>query len=313
MRSPRRPARLISLPLAGMVWLAAVLATGMALAARPAAGAGGGSPEPAGGAGVSVAAPDGGSLQAWLSGPFGRVAGTDSGSLAGPGEAMQVLDTWVRGAPLRLDIGGEGHALAAWRVTSRQQDRPDALEVVLAVSAPTGVDPALVDLRGPDAAGEHLVEAHATAADGRTASARWRLVVPDRVAGPDGLIDVPAPDVVLGNGTDAVAGRPGHGCYVYTCVEAGPLPDARSLPLLEAAAGGPLVVGLSDGSSFVSWSGTLVPLVGGDSVSVAPVTGDPVSEATLTAPPAGEWLVGLEVVFDRERGWFESLFRLVTH
>jgi hypothetical protein len=279
-----------------------------------------------------------GPLQAWLSGPFGRVAGEDHvpgtvpggdtahGTLSGEDPAPSrapapsgssgatdvppALDTYVRRAPLRLDLGDPELAMEQVTVTAGWTSAPEARELVLGRRGPAGPPFVMLEMTGPDEPGDHLVTADVLATDGRATVRHWLLHVPDRSAPPDGIIDVPAPLVVLEAAGTGVAGRPGNGCYVYTCVETGRLPPPGSLPALSVEAGMPVTLRLEDRSAVASWSASLVSNTGGEPLELGETYPEPRTSATFSAPEPGTWLVGALVLFDRERGWFEAFFRL---
>lgn len=253
-------------------------------------------------------------LGAWLSGPFGRVPGLPialAGDTPDP-EFLPLLDAFVRSAPMRLDAGGAEDDLVSWSVTARSLVEPSAPAESLVTGSVPATGDGLIRLAGPDSPGAYRLEADLRDAKGRSSLSAWRLDVPDRPAPEDGMLDVPAPLVIVSTPYSVSSGRPGNGCYVYTCVEIGRTPPAGALPLLEAEADGSLDVHLADGSGIVAWSVLFQPATGGEPLRREESAATPVVGLSLEAPPAGEWLVSLVIVFDRERGWFETLFRLVV-
>jgi len=259
---------------------------------------------------------EGATLDLWLSGPFGRLIGApapESPETAGQAE-LPPLDTWVTGAPLTLDTGRPGPPLRSWTVTAT--DVAGAGMEILAEGAPGPAAAGSVRLSGPERPGSYLLVAHASTVDGRHGSRAWLLDVPDRDPPPDGLLDIPAPDVLVSSDAGSAAGMPGHGCYLYLCVEIGMDPPLETVPRLDVVAGSALPLGLSDGSPVLAWeasytsedgSRSLGPIVGGAPAGVAADAG---TVTTLEAPPPGDWLLKLQVVFDRERGFIDAYYRL---
>jgi hypothetical protein len=255
-----------------------------------------------------------GDLGAWLSGPFGRVAGLPLEDGAAPDGRAMLLDTFVRGVPLTLDLGDRDRAFAAWRVTAT----PAGPDPTGAASPPTllaegdGRPPLgfVIDLAAPDVPGEHLLVAEVRDAAGREARAGWRVQVPDVDPPEDGLLDLAAPVILLETAAGPVAGLPGNGCYVYTCVEIGRGPPTRDLEPTLVAPGEPLTVRLDDGSRFTVWSVTWRRLGGPGGYTEEWPAAEPAASALLEAPAEGEWLLVVTVTFDRERGWFAALHRL---
>jgi hypothetical protein len=251
----------------------------------------------------------------WLSGPFGRVAGAVPGAGGWPAgdPGPEPLDAWAMDVPLRLDAGRTGPSLVDWLVTAATPGggRP----AVLADRRPGDAARSPLRFAGPHDPGPYLVTAHATTADGWAASRSWAVVVPDRPLPQDGLLEVTAPDVLLGSGPRTVTGRPGHGCYVYLCVDVGGPPPADTLGALQVGALAPLRLQLSDGSGIVAWAVERRSLDGeGPVTAVGPprTVGTPVTEVVLEGLPAGEWVVRVALEFDRERGWLEAWFRVVA-
>jgi hypothetical protein len=146
----------------------------------------------------------------------------------------------------------------------------------------------------------------------------WLVEVPDREPPPDGLYDIPAPDVLAESVADSVAGALGDGCYIYLCVEAGPAPPLARLEPLHLAVGEVPLVRLSDASVITAWEGRLSPVgrTEGRAREAAGVLTDAtevmVALAGLEPPSAGTWRLDLEVTLDRERGWLRTTHRLVV-
>jgi hypothetical protein len=140
--------------------------------------------------------------------------------------------------------------------------------------------------------------------------------VPDRVPPEDGILDIPAPEVIVFSTAGRLAGRLVSGCYLYLCVEGGPAPPAETLGTLATAPGEVLRMRLSDGSLAIAWKARLMPLEGspGTSPEVRAALTDS-AEANLELvglrpASAGRWLLDLEVELDRDRGWLRSFYVL---
>jgi hypothetical protein len=78
-----------------------------------------------------------------------------------------------------------------------------------------------------------------------------------------------------------------------------------------------LRLSLGDGSALTAWEGSLTLLgQGGERRDASgTLTGMPLAEVELsglTVPSAGQWLLELEVEFDRQRGWLQTHHRLVA-
>ena len=73
----------------------------------------------------------------------------------------------------------------------------------------------------------------------------------------------------------------------------------------------PLRLSLTDGTGSRIQKARFVPL-DGDAAAIA-VDPDQVNQTVveIAAPPRGAWLLSLELVFDRERGLVETVFRLL--
>ncbi|CAN5804736.1 hypothetical protein BH23CHL8_BH23CHL8_07920 [soil metagenome] len=245
-----------------------------------------------------------------LSGPFGSVPGDPVSTL--PSAAIAAaLDAFVLGAPLRLEAGRPAEPMEEWLVTGSAEEGGPA--TTLSSRAPG--DSAVQSLRfdGPDRAGRHLITAFVVTAAGEALEGAWTLEVPDRPAPADGLLEVPSPELLASSSSGSLAGWPGSGCYVYLCVAVGRIPPLRTLERLAVNAGEPLRLRLSDGSRVATWEAAYLPILGGLQAATARRTGappQPVSEFTLPAPAPGEWLLMVEVGYDRERGWHQVFFRL---
>jgi hypothetical protein len=251
----------------------------------------------------------------WLSGPFGRVAGALPGAVArlAPGGEPEPLDAWATGVPLKLDAGLTGPPLGDWLVTA--VPRRGGPLVLLTEREPGDAARSPLRFTGPPEPGPYVVVARVTTADGRRTSRAWAIEVPDRPLPEDGLLEVTTPEVLLASGPRTVVGRPGHGCYVYLCVDVGAAPPAATLQPFAVGAGEPLQLRLSDGSGLVGWAVERRPLAGDgrDTVADTPRTVDaPVHEVDLEGLPAGEWVLRATLEFDRERGWLEAWFRVVA-
>ena len=138
--------------------------------------------------------------------------------------------------------------------------------------------------------------------------------MPDRPFPQDGVLDIPAPAALLRAADASTIGWPGHGCYVFLCVEIGLLPPAESFDVLAVAAGEVMELRLSDGSGFTLDQTSFTSLDDGDTWAdgAAQASQDPAQHMEITAPPPGEWLLEVEIVYDRERGFSETVFRLVS-
>jgi hypothetical protein len=244
----------------------------------------------------------------WLRGPFGRVPG---GSVDDPATAAPLghpLDTFVRRASLVLEIDVSS-PLDVLDVVARPVE-DDTPEEVLSTGA--------MVFEGPDRPGQSLLVVTVARPPERTGQYAWLVDVPHREPPHDGLYDIPAPEVIVASDEGAVAGVPGSGCYAYLCVDTGGLPPSRSLQPLPVAIGEALSLRLSDGSAITAWEGRLRPLGGSgarprEAFTVLTDTAEEVIDLTGLEPPAaGEWLLELKVVFDRERGWLWTVYRLAA-
>jgi hypothetical protein len=256
--------------------------------------------------------------QLWLFGPFGRLAGSASVDDPAGDHHGDPLDAFARGVPLHLDTGPRGPAIDHVEIVATAIDGSRAL-VVLAEGTAEEDDTREVAFSGPSESGDWILEARVVDSAARTSLGAWSLHVPDRDLPADGLVDVTAPDVRLASATHAVDGWPGRGCYVYFCVEVGRPPPLAQLEVLEVDEGETLALSLSDGSPIPGWRGTWTTLDGSLPRPARAAAEDPAdppeapgSEVHLAAPGIGEWLLDAEVVFDRERGWLRSLFRVAV-
>jgi hypothetical protein len=142
--------------------------------------------------------------------------------------------------------------------------------------------------------------------------------VPDRAGSDETLFDIPGPRAKLSSTAGGVEGEPGHGCYLYMCMDVGYRPPVKTLKALPMTVGETPLLSLDDGSAMVAWKGTLEPL--GDTrserISARADMGDAAQAALalsgLEPTVAGEWLLELLVEFDRDRGWQWYLYRIAT-
>jgi hypothetical protein len=244
----------------------------------------------------------------WLRGPFGRVAG---GSLAEPSTAApqdRPLDAYARDVPLQLEAD-DPISLAGLEVVARPMDAAET-EQVLARGVPA--------FTGPSSSGQHLVIASAPDASAGPMARAWLIEVPDRDPPQDGVYDLPAPAITVVGARGEVSGSLGDGCYVYLCVETGRSTPPRRLEPLRAAVGESMELRIGDGSGLVAWDGQLTPLGqtrGPRRDARGAITDTPTATVTLNGlepPGPGEWLLEVEVVLDRERGWLRTAYRLVV-
>jgi hypothetical protein len=273
------------------------------------AGAGDSSPGPGPTMGASGSSPGAGPAGEtpilWLRGPFGTVPSGDDAR----------LDAYVRSAPLRLETGDPDVSVGEWRASFHHLDgESPPLE-----ASGTGDGAAAAggaSLTAPDVPGTYRLDTTATLSDGSDAAAAWTVVVPDRPLPADGLIDVPAPDLLLTAASGTVAGWAGSGCYIYLCVDVGRLPPLRTVTHIDVAEGEELTLRLSDDSAIAAWKVTLYPIVSGVQVAMDDVGDEPdvpVASFDVQAPVAGEWLIQAEVTYDRMRGWRHAFYRLTSH
>jgi hypothetical protein len=246
----------------------------------------------------------------WLRGPFGRLPGGSVEQPAAAQPGMIALDTFSRDAPLSLDGGSRSIAYDTLTVRALEVAQPDAPAEILSTGE--------FVFTGPSTTGTALLVAELIDAKQQRSEHAWLLEVPDRDAPADGLLDIPAPDTLVEAGTQAVAGSPGHGCYIDLCVEIGSIAPLDMLPELHVPPGEPLSARLSDGSAIIAWEGSLEPLsdTPGAPISSEGAISDEVEASIglvgLEAPDAGAWLLTLKVYFDRERGWMTTSYRLAV-
>jgi hypothetical protein len=289
----------------GSLWLAAVITTALAGSSALAA-----SPLPATSASPGSGA-DTPARVLWLRGPFGTVpgvVGTPSSSAGRP------LDAYVRSAPLRLESGDPDVLLAEWHAVFRAQD-PSAADVEAGGTGDGGVPASGVSVAAPDVPGSYRLDASASIGTGVMLEGSWNVQVPDRELPADGLIDVPAPRLLLTAAAGTAAGWPGSGCHIYLCVDVGRLAPLRMVPSLEVAEGEPLVFRLSDDSGIAGWKVTFYPVASRVQLPVDELGEEPeqpVEAFGVPAPVAGDWLIQVEVVYDRLRGWTHAFFRLTS-
>ena len=244
--------------------------------------------------------------QAWLSGTFGTVLGTDTDRPATAPPDGRPLAAWMREETLEIVVEpplGAGDELA---LTAAGADSDSSVE--LSVTDGRWVT-------GPDEAGVHTVVAAIDRQDAEPTRHAWLLEVGDRPAGWDTLLQRPPLEARLVAEDGVVVGERGHGCLTGFCQEAGYRPPADTLQPLSVAVGEPLGLELADGSAIVHWQGRAEPRAGTRSeVRLAEATFDvPVAGPTLTGlepDAAGEWLLEVRADYDRERGWQWYLFRL---
>lgn len=281
---------------------------GMLLPAlAPAARAGGDVETATPGEGVGASSPPGADAPtAWLKGPFGRVPGGTESAPAGADPDARALDAWVLQAPLELQFA-EGRVPTSLVVTATPLDGASAT-VTLSDGATTFV--------GPDRAGHYLVVADVASGSGAAAPQAWLVTVPDRAPPADGVLDIPAPDIIVSSDSGMVTGWPGTGCYAYLCVEVGTTPPPATLQSLAVDVGETLRLSLADGSAMSAWRGSLTPDDGGNGPTLTAggvAIEGPEARIDLTGlevPESGRWLLALEVEFDRERGFLRPFYVL---
>lgn len=243
----------------------------------------------------------------WLEGPFGRVAGGSPGSPATALPGGDPLDTFVRSAPLMLESDVPFDDLIAVHVVARSLDESHTAEP-LSDGATT--------FDGPDAIGTHVVVVTLETEPFGVTEHAWLLDVPDREGGPEALLDITAPQIELIADAGIRVGVPGDGCYLYLCADMGELPPPHTLEVLPVGIGETLALRTDDGSGLAGWNGTLTPLAGTqiDGAAAHSALTDTVEPMVglvgLEAPTAGDWLLQVRVVFDRERGHQWQSFRL---
>ena len=240
----------------------------------------------------------------WLRGPFGTVPSGDDAP----------LDVFVRSAPLRLETGDPDVSIGEWRASFLDLDG-GAAPIEMGGAGDGGVQAGGATVTGPDEPGTYQLETEATLSDGSDATAAWTVVVPDRPLPADGLIEVPAPDLLLTGSNGTVAGWAGSGCYIYLCVEVGRLPPLRTVTPIDVTAGEELRLRLSDDSGIAAWKVTLYPIVSGLQSAMDEIGDEPdapVESFGVQAPVTGEWLMQAEVTYDRLRGWRHAFYRLTS-
>lgn len=277
--------------------LAALLLAGLGAAA---AGSGGEEPDPSPALSRAPAID--------LSGPFGRVPAGTPDAPAGAAPDGSPLDTWLRAAPLHLELD-QADAVVELTVVARPFAE-DAPEEVLSTGE--------LAFAGPDTPGLSLILATLVSASHDITQHAWLVDVPAREGGIEALLDIPGPEVRLVTEAGSVAGEAGDGCYLYLCVTAGRPPAPGTLAGLAIAVGETPRLQLGDGSAMVAWRARLSSL---SDVTLEPIEaaetfdGAPRARPELTglAPPQpGEWLVEVRVEYDRGRGWGWLSYRLVA-
>jgi hypothetical protein len=238
-----------------------------------------------------------------LVGPFGQVAAGPLGAPAATPPDGRPLDSWVRHAPLRLEVDTD-RILVGMRVTAEPVSGSGPLEPLSRGD---------LSFSGPDRPGTYRLVAETIDSAGTLAQQAWLVVVPDREPPADGIYDIPAPEVILSTVAGRVAGRLGSGCYVYLCVEAGRTPHEADLRVLPTAVGEAPSLQLGDGSIITAWKGRLTSLETGGRGRTIAASGALSDTATATAalaglepPGTGRWLLEMEVELDRERGWLRT-------
>jgi hypothetical protein len=243
----------------------------------------------------------------WLKGPFGKVIGGPPDLPATALPDQRPLDTWMRSAYLQLLSDVEGRDVRSLHVVARPVGGSEAIEL----------SDGVVGFAGPDAPGRYVITATLETAEASISEHAWLVEVPDRGGEPELLWEMPAPTALLSTvGTSDVAGIPGHGCYVYLCVEAGYRPSTDSLEPVQLAPGEHPRLRLDDGSAMVHWVARLEsPAVAGTPIRQREggSAGAPFTETELTGlvpPTPGIWLLEVRADYDRERGWQWFVFRL---
>lgn len=243
----------------------------------------------------------------WLKGPFGKVIG---GPPDRPATALpdgQPLDAWMRSAYLQLLSDVEGQDVHGLHVVARSVGGTDVIEL----------SDGVVGFAGPDLPGRYVITATLETAEARISEHAWLVEVPDRGGEPELLWEMPAPTALLGTaGTSDVAGIPGHGCYVYLCVEAGYRPSVDTLEPVRLPLGEHPWLRLDDGTAMTHWVARLEsPAVTGTPIrqSEGGSAETPFTEVELTGlvpPTRGIWLLEVRADYDRDRGWQWFVFRL---
>ena len=216
-------------------------------------------------------------LTLWLRGPFGTVPGN------GATDDDRPLDAFVRSAPLRLETGDPDVSIGEWRASFI--DLLGGTPAIDDSGLGDGGTPASgVSLNAPDVPGSYRLEAQARLSAGGDAAATWTIVVPDRDLPADGLIDVPAPRLILSAEGGTVDGWPGSGCHIYLCVDIGRLPPLRLVTRLDVVEGEELSLRLSDDSGIAAWKVTLYPIVSRVQPAVDEVGDEPESPVEFLQP-----------------------------
>ncbi len=278
-------------------WIPLVLAVAMTSSVAGAeASPGDGSPAPA--------AP---SPTMWLKGPFGTVLGGPPDRPATALPDRRPLDAWMRSVYLQLLSDVEGEDVRSVHVVARSVGGTDVIEL----------SDGVVGFAGPEVPGRYVITATLETAAARISERAWLVEVPERGGEPELLWEMPAPTALLSTaGTSEVAGIPGHGCYVYLCVEAGYRPAVDSLEPVPLAPGEVPRLRLDDDTAMVHWVARLEsPAVTGTPIrqSEGGSAEAPFTEAELTGlvpPTPGIWLLEVRADYDRERGWQWFVFRL---
>ena len=225
------------------------------------------------------------------------------------------LDAWVRRAPLRLETGDPEVSIGEWRASFHPLD--GTMPSVEAGGTGDGGTPSSgVSLTGPDTPGTYRLVAHATLSDGADVEAAWTVLVPERDLPADGLIDVPAPELLLAR-QPAARWRAGRAAAATSTCASTSVAFRRCgwWPSSTSAEGEELTLRLSDDSGIAAWKVTLYPIVSGVEPAVHEVGAEPevaVDSFGFQAPVAGEWLMQAEVTYDRLRGWTHAFYRLTS-
>ena len=243
----------------------------------------------------------------WLKGAFGKVIGGPPDLPATALPDRRPLDAWMRAAYLQLLSDVEGEDVRSLHVVARPVGGTDVIEL----------SDGLVGFAGPDVPGRYVITATLQTAGASVSEHAWLVEVPARAGAPELLWEMPAPTALLSTAaTSGVAGIPGHGCYVYLCVEAGYRPSVDSLEAVPLALGERPRLRLDDGTAMVHWVARLEsPAVTGTPIrqSEGGSAGAPFTQAELTGlvpPTPGIWLLEVRADYDRERGWQWFVFRL---
>ncbi len=245
--------------------------------------------------------------QVWLEGPFGRVAGGTVDQPAGAPPNGGALDAYIRGAPVSMEVSVPFEDLITVQVVARPID---------GVAAEESLSDGATTFQGPSSPGATCIVATIETEPFGTTQHAWLVDVPDREYTQEALFEITAPGVELISDAGITVGALGDGCYLYFCADMGEPPPPETLAPLHVGVGETLALRTDDGSGLAGWNGQLTPLAGLaiDSVtangSVTDTMETTLSLAGLEAPAAGEWLLEVRVVFDRERGHQWQTFRL---